>query len=153
VLETGFIQQAGGGWMYNCPMGFPDGLADFGRLLTLWSATARADIQQPQRDGDGDGEGTESWAAVNLPRVLSLANFTLNMRRNASAHTSGDTKGLIWGPAEHDTCTVLYFRQDCALEDAIGSHACSLEANMRLTNGILLGSPLLTVVTINYAQH
>ena len=27
-------------------------------------------------------------------------------------------------------------------EDAIGSHACSLEANMRVTNGIPLGSPL-----------
>ena len=30
-----------------------------------------------------------------------------------------------------------------ALEDAIGSHACSLEANMRVTNGSPLGSPLL----------
>jgi hypothetical protein len=38
--------------------------------------------------------------------------------------------------------TVLVFRQDFALEDAIGSHACSLEANMRVTNGIPLGSPL-----------
>jgi hypothetical protein len=28
------------------------------------------------------------------------------------------------------------------LEDANGSHACSLEANMRVTNGIPLGSPL-----------
>jgi hypothetical protein len=39
-------------------------------------------------------------------------------------------------------CTVRVFRQDFALEDAIGSHACS-EANMRVTNGIPLGSPLL----------
>jgi len=30
-------------------------------------------------------------------------------------------------------------RQDFALEDAIGSHACSLEASMRVTNGIPLG--------------
>jgi hypothetical protein len=31
------------------------------------------------------------------------------------------------------------FRQKMTLEDAIGSHACSLEANMRVTNGIPLG--------------
>jgi hypothetical protein len=35
-------------------------------------------------------------------------------------------------------------------EDAIGSHACSLEANTRVTNGIPLGSsPLLPVDTVN----
>jgi hypothetical protein len=39
--------------------------------------------------------------------------------------------------------TVRVFEHDFALEDAIGSHACSLEANMRVTNGIPLGSPLL----------
>ena len=38
---------------------------------------------------------------------------------------------------------VRVFRQNVALEDAIGSHTCSLEANMRVTNGIPLGSPLL----------
>jgi hypothetical protein len=36
--------------------------------------------------------------------------------------------------------TVHVFRHNFALEDAIGSHACSLEANMRATNGIPLGS-------------
>jgi hypothetical protein len=39
--------------------------------------------------------------------------------------------------------TVRVFRQNFALEDAIRSHACSLEVNMRVTNRILLGSPLL----------
>jgi N-acetylglucosamine-6-sulfatase len=39
--------------------------------------------------------------------------------------------------------TVRVFRQKFTLEDAIGSHACSLEANTRVTNGIPLGSPLL----------
>jgi hypothetical protein len=48
---------------------------------------------------------------------------------------------------------VLVFEQDFALEDAIGSHACSLEATMRVSNGIPLGSPLLLpVATMNYAQ-
>jgi hypothetical protein len=32
--------------------------------------------------------------------------------------------------------------QRIALEDAIGSHACSLEASIRLTNDIHLGRPL-----------
>jgi hypothetical protein len=40
-------------------------------------------------------------------------------------------------------CTVFVFRQDFALEHAVGSHSCSLEANMRVTNSIPLGSPLL----------
>jgi hypothetical protein len=38
--------------------------------------------------------------------------------------------------------TVRVFRQKFTLEDAIGSHACSLEASMRVTNGIPLGRPL-----------
>jgi hypothetical protein len=45
------------------------------------------------------------------------------------------------------------FRQRFTLEDAIGSHACSLEANMRVTNGIPLGSSLLLPVdTVNCVQ-
>jgi hypothetical protein len=35
-----------------------------------------------------------------------------------------ETVGAVW-------CTVLGFRRLIALEDAIGSHACSLEANIR----------------------
>jgi hypothetical protein len=39
------------------------------------------------------------------------------------------------------------------LEDAIGSHACSLEASMRVTNDIPLGCPLpLTITTANSIQ-
>jgi hypothetical protein len=49
--------------------------------------------------------------------------------------------------------TVRVFRQKFTLEDAIGSHACSLEVNMRATNGILLLCPLLLPVgTSNYIQ-
>jgi hypothetical protein len=43
---------------------------------------------------------------------------------------------------------VRVFRQNFTLEDAIGSHVCSLEANVRVTNGIPLGSPLLIIVGI-----
>jgi hypothetical protein len=45
------------------------------------------------------------------------------------------------------------FSTKLALEDAIGSHACSLEANRRVTNDIHLGCPLfLPVHTVNYVQ-
>jgi hypothetical protein len=48
---------------------------------------------------------------------------------------------------------VRVFRQKFTPEDAIGSHACSLEANMRVTNGIPLGCPLLLpVVAVNCVQ-
>jgi hypothetical protein len=50
--------------------------------------------------------------------------------------------------------TVRVSRQKFTLEDAIGSHACSLEANPRVTNGIPLGSSLLLLVcTVNCVWH
>jgi hypothetical protein len=42
----------------------------------------------------------------------------------------------------------LFFPEKFTLEDAIGSHACSLEANMRVTNGIPLGSSLSYQLTL-----
>jgi hypothetical protein len=39
--------------------------------------------------------------------------------------------------------TVRVFRQQSTLDDAIGSHTCSLEASRRVTNSIPLGCPLL----------
>jgi transmembrane 9 superfamily protein 3 len=51
------------------------------------------------------------------------------------------------------TGTVRVFRQKFTLEAAIGSHACSLEANMRVPNGVPLGCPLLLPVgTVNCVQ-
>jgi hypothetical protein len=48
---------------------------------------------------------------------------------------------------------VRVFRQKFTLEDAIGSHACSLEANTRVTTGIPLGSSLLLpLCTVNCVQ-
>jgi hypothetical protein len=48
---------------------------------------------------------------------------------------------------------VRVFRQKLTLEDAIGSHACSLEANMRVTNDIPLGCLLLLPVgAVNSVQ-
>jgi hypothetical protein len=36
-------------------------------------------------------------------------------------------------------CTVRVFQQKLTLEDAIGSHACSLQASKRVTNEFPLG--------------
>jgi serine/threonine protein kinase len=49
--------------------------------------------------------------------------------------------------------TVRVFRQKFTPEDPIGSDACSLEANRRVTNDIHLGSSLLLpVTTVNCVQ-
>jgi hypothetical protein len=48
---------------------------------------------------------------------------------------------------------VRVFRQKVTLQDAIGSHACSLEARMRVPNAIPLGCLLLLpAVTVNCVQ-
>jgi hypothetical protein len=44
--------------------------------------------------------------------------------------------------------TVPVFRRKFTLQDAIGSHACSRQANMRVTNDIPLGSPLAYQLTL-----
>jgi hypothetical protein len=49
-------------------------------------------------------------------------------------------------------CTVSVCRQKITLEDAVGSHACSLEANMRVANSIPLGCQPFTGATINCVQ-
>ena len=47
-----------------------------------------------------------AWLAAHLPAALRLANFSLQLRLSAVANASstGPTKGLVWGPPEHDTC-------------------------------------------------
>jgi hypothetical protein len=51
------------------------------------------------------------------------------------------------------TRTVGVFDRNLHFEDAIGSHACSLQANMRVNNGIPPGcSLLLPVDTVNCVQ-
>jgi hypothetical protein len=79
-----------------------------------------------------DGEGS----LVSLPlSVDTMRRYTEGCggRQPSSSAVDGDGDDLR---------TVRVFRQTFTLEDAIGSHACSLEANMRVTNGIPLGSPL-----------
>ena len=50
--------------MYNCPLGFPDGLSDFGQLLELWVQVARAKQSQA-----GVASTTDKWVEANLPKA------------------------------------------------------------------------------------
>jgi hypothetical protein len=73
--------------------------------------------------------------AADLPQVLdgeSLVPFLDNGMAPPGAH-----KEFVI--SQFHGCMVRGFRQNFALEDAIGSHACSLEASMRATKGIPLG--------------
>ena len=70
---------------------FDDSLADYGRWLDLWAETAR---------GAGD-----DWALPNWEQAQRMANYTLWLHDNATrAAYAPPARGLIIGPAEHDTC-------------------------------------------------
>jgi hypothetical protein len=63
-----------------------------------------------------------------------------------------NTKGALWRWVGMGWCLSGWygarFRRKFPLEDAIGSHACSLEASMRVTNGIPLGCSLLLLLPL-----
>jgi hypothetical protein len=85
------------------------------------------------------------------------AKGTVVVLHNAATMEGVDPEDIAIEAGAEDVATVIgehgtvrVFRHIFALEDAIRSHACSLEANMRVTNGIPLGSPLLLPVdTVN----
>jgi hypothetical protein len=91
--------------------------------------------------------------------AIATAKFYVYLRSGHQAmfseavHTLVDVGNqaiLAYGLREAAQAHGARFRQKFTLEDAIGSHACSLEANTRVTNGIPLGSsPLLPVDTVN----
>jgi hypothetical protein len=65
------------------------------------------------------------------------------------------TKASYAGPqgggpvVQLNTCTMLEFRQGCALEDAIGSQTCLFDADMSGINNIPLGVHFLIEDAIN----
>ena len=86
-----------GDWEPSCPNGFADGLADFGEMQDMFVRVARAQLASV-------GNGS-AWVAAHMEQGWSLMNYSYHLRLAASAR--GDvnvTKGLIWGPPEHDTC-------------------------------------------------
>ena len=70
---------------------FADSFADYGRWVELWVDTARA------KEASGDA----AWIKRTWPQVRLMAQYMLSLRSNAT--TAGIGKGLIYGPAEHDT--------------------------------------------------
>ena len=76
---------------YNCT--YPDGLSDMGRLLELFSDTVRL------------SRNTE-WLTAHLPAAIRIGKYLLRARHRAvSRFPASDPRyGLIYGPAEHDTC-------------------------------------------------
>jgi hypothetical protein len=76
---------------------------------------------------------------------LSAVHFLTGSHGKLRVNTEGRLRS-----SDMSTASGARFRQKFTLEDAIGSHACSLEVNTRVTNGIPLGSsPLLPVDTVN----
>eukprot|EP01064_Diplonema_japonicum_P005793 TRINITY_DN1382_c1_g2_i1.p1 TRINITY_DN1382_c1_g2~~TRINITY_DN1382_c1_g2_i1.p1 ORF type:complete len:871 (+),score=191.10 TRINITY_DN1382_c1_g2_i1:40-2652(+) len=82
-------------WEDSCPGAFADGLSDYGRLTHLYIDAARA--MEPVDGG--------KWRIANYPQMKNLATHLLEMRRTAvKNNTPYPHTGLIYGPAEHDTC-------------------------------------------------
>ena len=85
-------KDAGDG-VYNCT--YPDGLTDMGKLLQLYTDTVRF-----SRD--------TTWMTAHLGPALRIGRYLLRSRAAAvAAFPPGDPRhGLIYGPAEHDTCSM-----------------------------------------------
>jgi hypothetical protein len=94
--------------------GFGDALADYGETLDLVVRVARAQLAWRPATVSGP------WMAARLPHLVALANYTLQMRRNATAAgppPGAMGHGLVWGSPEHDTAHEpgLYFHNSAWL--------------------------------------
>lgn len=80
-----------GDGQYNCT--YPDGLTDMGRILELFADTVRL-------------SRNTSWLADHIDPAMRVGQYLLSARREAvAAFPSTDPRhGLVYGPAEHDTC-------------------------------------------------
>jgi hypothetical protein len=120
-----------------------DAVSDIGPGSHHYTATAEEAVAAAMNDGGCDLDS----GAYYYRNVMSAVSQGLLTRAtvNRALHRTIKLRFQLG--------TVRVFRQKVILDDAIGSHACSLEANMRLTNGIPLGSPfLLPVGTVNCVQ-
>jgi predicted esterase len=98
-------------------------------VYTHWSSHGEVDLVTAY-----DHANRTRWSTTNAP----IIEFHGDKDTTIPIQQAYDVQAIY-----NKTGTVLVFRQDFALEDAIESHACSLEANMRVTNDIHFGSPLL----------
>ena len=76
---------------------FNDGLADYGRTIDMWVHSVEL---------GSAGEATDTFVAQTLPPVLTIGRYLLALRLNATSAipASSPVHGLVFGPAEHDTC-------------------------------------------------
>jgi hypothetical protein len=72
---------------------FPDGLPDYPRLLAMWYQAVVY-------------TSNKTFEAHTLPRVTAMTNYMLQLHLNSTASLppTSPVYGLIFGPAEHDTC-------------------------------------------------
>lgn len=86
-------------WKDYCPDRFADGLTDYGRFIDMYVNTCRG-------LRNANAEYAADWEKRTSGQILLLANYTLGRRLAAVENkTAAPNTGLIWGPAEHDTCT------------------------------------------------
>eukprot|EP00730_Choanoeca_flexa_P019370 TRINITY_DN9455_c0_g2_i1.p1 TRINITY_DN9455_c0_g2~~TRINITY_DN9455_c0_g2_i1.p1 ORF type:complete len:947 (+),score=173.20 TRINITY_DN9455_c0_g2_i1:720-3560(+) len=96
IYPDGSINMSGWG---NCPDAnsytgsFPDGLADYGQMMEMVVNAIRMGRNQ-------------TFIDIIMPTTLKIANHMLTSHERSKANTTSDDwrYGLIYGPAEHDTC-------------------------------------------------
>ena len=92
-------------------------------------------------------------ASASPARLLQLQHQRGRCKHCIRCFRLANTPSSATNGTSSRQCTVRVFRQNVTIEDAIGSHACSLEANTRVANSIPLGcSLLLPVDTVNCVQ-
>jgi hypothetical protein len=119
---------------------------------TAVAADPQGCTQYPWNTTDGSRWVDEEGSIFDARSARCLARC-VNRGYVTGCHTATFQWHLISSFYDYLPWHGARFRQKFTLEDAIGSHACSLEANTRVTNGIPLGSSLLLPVdTVNCVQ-
>jgi len=117
-----------GTWELSCPNGFADGLSDFGQMQDIWVRVARAQLSTNPTNGS-------AWVSQHFDQFWRLTNYSYHLRLAAVAR--GDvnvTKGLIWGPPEHDTVSGTLLLLASSLHAPSYSHS---HANTHASNPFL----------------
>jgi hypothetical protein len=136
------------------------------RTMDYYASTAASMHQQqhhhhqPTADTDQFGPaGPAEWTEQRTPTGPAEWLFGSDERSGGVGSVAAAKQRSsyyyigVYGAISGGQGTVRVFRQKLTIEDAIGSHACSLEANTRVTNGIPLGSSLLLpVCPVNCVQ-
>jgi hypothetical protein len=143
VLKTDLDHIAAGGFV-NVGL-----RVSWGELMSSWdSATHTATFNEASCTKLGD------VAAELLKRKLRLivnTHLLDTVPQGVEGATFVNQSSVVDANGVHGPVRVC--RQKSTLEDAIGSHAFSLDASKRVTNGILRGRPLLLPVhPVNYDQ-